>query len=156
MLMAGPLTLFMLRTLSLILPVLLPSWRFFQTIEPSPRVQWALLSKGGAAVGDWQELRPRPMSVTARQMLVRLFWNAPRNDALFVVSCAERITENPTAHSINEITRRILEDLTHGAEGNAASVAQFRLIFISRDDTGICQDILFQSDPFPTAGFVPR
>jgi hypothetical protein len=153
MLMAGPLTLFMLKTLSLILPVLLPSWRFFQTIEPSPRVQWALLSKGG---GDWQELRPRPMSVTALQMLVRLFWNAPRNDALFVVSCAERITENPTAHSINEITRRILEDLKHGAEGKTASAAQFRLVFISRDDTGICQDILFQSDPFPTAGLVAR
>lgn len=145
----------MLKTLSLILPVLLPSWRFFQTIEPSPRVQWTALSKGGVALGDWQEFRPRPTEVSALQMIARLFWNASRNDALFVVSCAERIAENPTAHSINEIKRRILYDLKQGPIDSAVRSAQFRLVFIFRDETGITQDILFQSEPFALSGASP-
>jgi hypothetical protein len=146
----------MLKTLSLVLPVLLPSWRFFQTIEPSPRVQWTALSKGGVALGDWQEFRPRPVAIPVVQMLCRLFWNARRNDALFVVSCAERIAENPTPHSINEITRRILDDLEPGTTDSHVSAAQFRLVFMSRDETGISQDILFLSNPFPVAGAAPR
>ncbi|SFS54639.1 hypothetical protein SAMN04488040_0856 [Sulfitobacter marinus] len=145
----------MLKTLSLVLPVLLPSWRFFQTIEPSPRVQWTLLSKDGVA--DWREFRPRPATITVLQMLTRLIWNGARNDALFVVSCAERITESPTAHSISEIQRRILsdlthDDLTHGSSVSDAHAAQFRLVFISREGTGMRQETLFQSDPFPVAG----
>ena len=33
----------MLRTLKLLLPVLIPSWRFFDFIAPSPRIQFSLL-----------------------------------------------------------------------------------------------------------------
>lgn len=71
-------------------------------------------------------------------MIRRLFWNPDWNDTLFVVSCAERIQENPTEHNIAEIKRRISEDVSQGA-------FQFRLVFVHRDG----EDIVFVSDVFP-------
>jgi len=128
----------MRKTLSLVLPVLIPSWQFFKTIEPSPRVQWARID------GDaprWQEFRPRPQRLGPAQMLRRLFYNAAWNEALFLVSCAERIEAEPTAHSITEIQRRILATLPHMPD----ATLQFRLIFIDRNG----QDLLYRSAPFP-------
>ena len=142
----------MLKTLSLILPVLIPSWRFFKAIEPSPRVEWALLSDRDGTAEDWQKFRPRPLVVTPSQMLRRLFWNPAWNDALFVVSCAERISQTPTAHSINEINRRILSDLKQMPIDAAGKWIQFRLVFVHRDKTGLSQDILYLSEPVPAAG----
>lgn len=139
----------MLHTLSLILPVLIPSWRFFKSIEPSPRVQWALCPIDADIVEDWHEFRPRPMNVTPLQMLGRLFWNPARNDALFLVSLAERIAQSPTAHSIDEINRRLRKDMAVMGIGTAHKMMRFRLVFISRGETGLSEEVLFVSDPAP-------
>lgn len=141
----------MLKTLPLILPVLIPSWRFFKAIEPSPRVQWALLTGNGDLTGKWQEFRPRPMAITPFQMLCRLFWNPAWNDALFVVSCAERIALNPTAHSIAEIRRRILSDIEQMPIDSTGKLMQFRLVFVQCDETGLSQDVLFLSEAVPAS-----
>lgn len=138
----------MLQTVLLILPVLIPSWRFFKTIEPSPRVQWALLPNHKAAEGDWQEFRPKPATLTGFQMLCRLFWNPACNDNLFVVSCAERIAENPTAHSIDEIKRRVLNDVEQMKIDTTGMRLRFRLVFVSRDQAGLSQEVVFVSDLF--------
>jgi hypothetical protein len=130
----------MRKTLSLVLPVLIPSWQFFKTIEPSPRVQWAQID------GDaprWQEFRPRPQRLGPLRMLRRLFYNAAWNEALFLVSCAERIEAEPTTHSITEIQRRILATLPYMPD----ATLQFRLIFIDRNG----QDLLYRSAPFPAS-----
>lgn len=134
----------MLRTLSLILPVLVPSWRFFKSVEPSPRVQWALVADGSPT--DWREFRPRPAVVTPFEMLMRLFWNPARNDALFLVSLAERIVQNPTPHSINEVNKRILADLPPDQVSTGQSV-QFRLVFVSRDGEALSEEVLYVSEP---------
>lgn len=147
-----PLTILMLKTLSLILPVLIPSWRFFKAIEPSPRVQWALVSGGDVCEGDWQEFRPRPLVVTPFQMLGRLFWNPAWNDALFVVSCAERISQQPTAHSIEEIQRRILSDIKGMPVDVTGKLMRFRLVFVRRDKTGLSRDVVFLSEAVPASG----
>ena len=49
----------MLHGLKLLLPALIPSWRFFDTIAPSPRIEYALLHDPHAAAA-WREFRPRP------------------------------------------------------------------------------------------------
>tara|TARA_R110002049_G_scaffold23781_7_gene84901 strand:- start:122682 stop:123137 length:456 start_codon:yes stop_codon:yes gene_type:complete len=143
----------MLKTLALILPVVIPSWRFFQTVEPSPRVQWAQLH--GHGTPEWQEFRPRPQAVTPLHCLLRLFWNPAWNDTLFLVSCAERIQQRPTDHSITEIRRRVR---AHLADDLPNAVLQFRLIFIQREQTqgdgtphdggGLTQHVVFLSAPF--------
>ncbi len=138
----------MFQTLSLVLPIMVPSWRFFKAIEPSPRVQWAVLADGAPTA--WREFRPRPMVVTPMEMLFRWFWNPARNDALFLVSLAERILQNPTPHSIDEINTRILGDLDRDqVEGKQV---QFRLVFVSRDRDALTEEVLYMSDPVPIHG----
>jgi hypothetical protein len=88
----------MLATLKLLLPALLPSWRFFDSVGPSPRIEYLL---------DRREFRPPPLMLPVWRMLARLVWNPQRNESLFLTSCAERLMENPTAHSANEISARV-------------------------------------------------
>ena len=138
----------MWKTIFLILPVLVPSWRFFKTIEPSPRVQWTLIPDCGDAVADWHEFRARPENVSPSQMLFRLFWNPAWNETLFLVSCAERIQEHPTDHSINEIRRRILHEFVRTEIDTSGKRMQFRLVFVHRDGTKISKEIVFLSETF--------
>lgn len=144
-----PLTQLMLKTLSLILPVIVPSWRFFKTIEPSPRVQWTLISAGDTAPAVWREFQPRPATVAPFRMVLRLFWNPDRNDELFVVSCAERIQQQPTDHSIAEIRRRIQHNIQTMRIDAADSHFQFRLVFVHREQTSLVQEVVFLSETFP-------
>src|SRR6187402_3359239 len=97
----------MLQTIKLLLPALIPSWRFFDTIAPSPRIEFTLLQSVQGVAGDWQEFRPRPSSLAVHEMLVRMFWNPRWNETLFLVSCAERLLTAPTEHSSHEIFNRI-------------------------------------------------
>lgn len=138
----------MWKTIFLILPVLVPSWRFFKAIEPSPRVQWALIPACGNAALEWHEFRPRPETLSPRQMLLRLFWNPAWNESLFLVSCAERIQECPTDHSINEIRQRILDDIVMKAIEVTGRKLKFRLIFVHREGTRICKETVFLSETF--------
>ncbi len=139
----------MLKTLSLILPVLIPSWRFFKSIEPSPRVQWALFAAADGQAETWQDFRPKPQSTSFAEVVLRLFWSPARNDTLFVVACAERIEQAPTAHSIAEIDQRILGDLDRSGANLRGKLMQFRLIFVHREGGEMYQDIVFVSDAIP-------
>jgi len=133
----------MWNALSLALPVLIPSWRFFKAIEPSPRVEWAVLAHDTDTPTQWQEFRPKPPHIGPAEMLRRLFWNPDRNEALFVLSCSERIVQNPTAHSIHEIAQRIRQDLPVDC---TAQFLQFRLVFVHRDKDRLIKDLLFTSE----------
>ncbi|KEJ87753.1 hypothetical protein Z948_218 [Sulfitobacter donghicola DSW-25 = KCTC 12864 = JCM 14565] len=99
---------------------------------------------------DWHEFHPRPATVGALQMMMRLFWNPDRNEELFVVSCAERIQLQPTAHSINEIRRRILPEIEKRSLANPDTYFQFRLVFVHRDQNDLVQEVVFLSDRFAT------
>lgn len=141
----------MFKTLTLVLPVLIPSWRFFKTIAPSPRVQWVLLPTADSPPTDWQDYRPRPQSLSLARMLGRVFWNPAWNTALFVVSCAEKLQQDPSDFVIDEIRQRILSDLDQGAVRTGDTWLQFRLVFVHRDATGLCQEVLFVSRPHHVA-----
>lgn len=110
--------------LKLLLPALVPSWRFFDWIAPAPRIE--ILMEGQ---NDWREWRPRPQSIKPHHYIIRLFWNPQWNDHLFMASCAERLMQNPTDHSEQEIIKRIRHDL----RDTTAKNFQFRLVFFARD-----------------------
>ena len=115
-----------LRTCALLLPALVPSWRFFKTIAPSPRIEYRLI--GNFGVSGWRESHPRPRHVPPAQIVRRLFWNPSWNEQLFLVSCAERLDEEPTQHSIDEINKRVAATLPI----RAGAFLQFRIVFVSR------------------------
>ncbi len=136
----------MLKTLKLLLPALIPSWRFFDFIVASPRIQFVLLNAAGKPISKWQEFRPRPAQLLFRKMLQRMLWNPRWNESLFVVSCAERLLENPTRHSEDEIFKRILRELDRSAQRpENATQLQFRLLMVERRGAVLHREVDYQS-----------
>ncbi len=134
----------MLRLLNLLLPALIPSWRFFKAVEASPRVQWTLDPAGASE--NWQEFRPRPQHLPILQMVLRLFWNPVWNESLFLVTCAERIEQEPSAHSVREIRHRIWADQNRSVDGTSAPDAlRFRLVFVQREGSELVEQVVYQS-----------
>jgi len=83
-------------------------------------------------------------------MVKRLFWNPDWNESLFLVSCAERLMEAPTAHSTREILMRILSD----GPGEAATHVQFRLVFVRREGAELIREVTYISPVFDRMGAV--
>ncbi len=132
--------------LSLLLPALIPSWRFFKAVQPSPRVEWRLCPSPNNAVQNWQEYRPRPMRLGPKQMAARMFWNARWNETLFMVSLSERLMGAESDHSLHELTARLRRDILEKAQPTKDTHLQFRLIFVERDGEVLERHVTYQSD----------
>ncbi|MFW8593287.1 hypothetical protein [Cribrihabitans neustonicus] len=133
--------------LSLLLPALLPSWRFFKTVEPSPRLEWALLPGPDEPADNWQEFRPRPQRIGALRVALRLLWNPRWNESLFLVSCAERLTASPSARIAEEIHSRISAELHRRPPGHILPYLQFRLVFHDRQEGALVCAVTYISAP---------
>lgn len=136
----------MVQVLKLLLPALVPSWRFFDVIAPSPRIQFALLNAQEQEPSEWHEFRPRPARVTFIQMLGRMVWNPLWNESLYMISCAERLLEHPTRHSEDEILKRIeagFKDVN--AHVVTATHLQFRLLVVRREGQQLQHELVFMS-----------
>jgi len=130
----------------LLLPALIPSWNFFDVIAASPRIEYARARSASETATDWQAYRPRPRHLSPAAMLGRLFWNARWNESLFVVSCAERLLNAPTAHSEDEIFRRIAADLGE-AGGDSDGWIRFRIVLVSEEAGVLTREVAFLSEP---------
>lgn len=131
----------MLPILRLVLPIILPAWRFFKTVEASPRIEYT--------VGDhWTPLYPRPPQVSPVQMLGQLFWNPHGNEALFMTSCAERQQEAPNDHNIAEIQSRIRRDTGPWA---APTQMRFRIVFVWEEAGARQREVTYVSPLFKAA-----
>jgi hypothetical protein len=139
----------MFRPLKLLAPALIPSWNFFDVVAPSPRIEYALLESPQDAVEEtrWRAFRPKPDHVGPGEMLRRLFWNPVWNETLFMVSCAERLVDEPTAHSEDEIFTRLAADLERRREIDLARFLTFRLVFVSRQGEALAREVLHQATP---------
>lgn len=122
----------MLASLKLLVPALIPSWNFFDWIAPSPRVDFGLSDAAEALPTVWKGFRPAPPVIPAGALATRLLWNARRNEALFVTACAERLLDNPTAHSEEEILARIVANLPTRDDDRHI---RFRLTLVQRADS---------------------
>ena len=145
----------MANTLKLLLPALFPSWRFFDVIAPSPRIEVAVASDPEApapAEGSaWRDLRPKRHRIGLADRLVSFFWNPRWNETLFLATCAERLMQEPNEHSAQEIVCRVRADLlAEAADTNPSSYFRFRLVFVSRDGERLRRDVAYVSPAYPT------
>lgn len=129
-----------LRVISLLLPALIPSWRFFKSVAPSPRVEYRVI--GGAAACDWVEDRPRPATLAPMAFVRRMIWNPDWNEQLFLVACAERMIEEPSQHSLDEILIRVARVLDADQ-----GLLQIRLVFITREGDTLVKTVDYESAP---------
>ncbi|MCH2226326.1 MAG: hypothetical protein MK033_01005 [Candidatus Caenarcaniphilales bacterium] len=130
----------MLQILKLLIPALIPSWRFFYEIAPSPRIEYIVSN------GNWQEFRPRSQSVSVIESIKNIFYNAYWNEYLYLINCAEKYIITPSPHCYREIKERIERELQNSAEIKETSKFQFRLVFVHRDKTELNREVLFTSE----------
>ena len=141
-----------LELFKLLLPALLPSWRFFDVVGPAPRVELCLFDAPDEDPGDWRECRPRPASLGFRDRVKAFFWNPKWNETLYLANCSERIIQGQVEHCSNEIRDRLMGDLSRGGSGEALPrFFRFRLVFISRDGDGLRRDVGFVSPVYETS-----
>jgi hypothetical protein len=136
--------------LQYLLPALIPSWRFFDYVAPSPRIEFALAARADDAVAHWQEFRPHPAHVSGVSMLRSLLWNPRWNESLYMVSCAEKIIDEPSAMRENELVRRIAEAIQRGEVTNNFTQPAFlriRIVVLNRKAGEIARQVMFVSEP---------
>lgn len=148
--------------LRLLLPAIVPSWRFFDAVTASPRLDYALLPAADAPAEPWREFRPRPAVLRAGTMLRRLLWNPQWNESLYLVSLAERLlgatSAETGAHSQRELLLRVARDLDRSGACTPDALLQIRLRLVSRvgPDDATAEDVVYQSSPWPIAGLLTR
>lgn len=153
----GLVALSVLRIVKLLLPALFPSWRFFDVIGPSPRVELCLLDHADDAPEGWRECRPRPARLGFRDMLKAFFWNARWNETLYLGNCAERFIQGQEEHCSREIRRRLRADLLAGTPSlPAESFFRYRLVFVSPFEGALRRDVAFVSPPHPVSDPLDR
>lgn len=134
------------QTLQLLLPAIIPSWRFFDEIAPSPRIEFAILTDEEDDVANWQEFRPRPEYLSVVEMFKRMLWNPDWNHNLYLVSCSERLMSNPTDHSTEQIFAAIQSDLKGAPKATLhGGFIQFRLVFLYRQEEEVERHVTFMS-----------
>ncbi len=135
--------------LKLILPVIFPSWRFFSSIGPSPRIQISYSSSDVSEAALWQDFRPLPQRVSITDGLRRLFLNSQWNESLYLNTCAERLFEGHSEVREQEIMHRILRAIRAGdiTSPAYASHVSFRIKVVTRNGTLATEQIVFLSNP---------
>lgn len=126
-----------------LLPALVPSWRFFQEIEASPRIEvaWPESSRanGSGSELDWQVFRPRPTRVGPWTMVRRLFWNPWWNECLYLTSLSERVVYDRSQRAADEIMARIREDFPGAPE------PRVRIVLIDRQGGDLVSTVAWAS-----------
>lgn len=131
-----------------LLPALIPSWRFFDYIRPSPRIEFALVAHVDEPATSWQEFRPRPVHLSINSMLRRLLWNPRWNESLFIVSCAEKLLDAPSAMREDELLTRIAAGIARGETGDkitGPTYLIFRIVVLNREGEQISRRVGFVS-----------
>lgn len=140
----------MVSIIKLLLPALLPSWRFFDAIGPSPRIQYALLPSPDADPETWLNFRPKPQRVTLAQALIRLFWNPVWNESLYLLTCAERCIEDPEDDAWElEILSRVARDICPPSPAPQGSFLTFRLELVDMEGAQMRRETAFRSRALP-------
>lgn len=138
--------------LRLILPAIVPSWRFFDAVGDSPRIDHAVVATRDAPVTDWHSHDPRIGYLSPARMVHRLFWNPAWNDGLYRVSLAERLLTSDdaatVAHSERELMRRIARDLDAGPD----AWLRVRIRLVARDG----ERVVHESDAVRIADLTAR
>jgi hypothetical protein len=115
--LAGRLRVYPFTGLRLLLPAIIPSWRFFDAVAASPRVDYAITPAPDTPNPAWAEYAPRPARVTPGAMARRMVWNAPWNEALYLVSLSERLIQHIDAHTTRHSERELLIRVARGLNG---------------------------------------
>jgi len=144
--------------LKLLLPILFPSWRFFSSIGPSPRIHYAFLKHEDDHPESWNEFRPKPEKISFKQSMCNLFHNPTWNETLYINTCAERLFESYSEMREREIMRRLLNFIS----ANKIAIKPdwkyvvYRISAIMREGQVVTQQVTFISKPGMISSIVDK
>lgn len=140
--------------IKIILPALFPSWRFFSSIGPSPRLYYAFIGNEADEPQLWQEFRPRPFNISLRERVWRLLHNPQWNETLYINTCAERLFEGYSEMRVQEIMRRLLVAVSRAeiSVGANDKYLVYRIGAIMREGGSVHEQITFTSTPVLVKG----
>jgi hypothetical protein len=135
--------------LSLLLPVIFPSWRFFSGIGPSPRIYVAFVASEHQEPMDWHSFRPKPARVSFNEGLGRLLWSPVVNETLYMNTCAERLFEAYSPMREQEIAQRLLRAWRKGEliSPEQANQMLFKITAVVREGLRVDEPTVFISSP---------
>lgn len=107
----------------------MPSWRFFDEIAPSPRIEYRQLQGKDEKIDNWQNLSIRPEKISPYQTIFSLFHNPQWNNYLYINSCAENLMQEPSVEKEQELAKATLATI----KNTNINYFQFRLLFICRE-----------------------
>jgi hypothetical protein len=135
--------------IKLFLPILFPSWRFFSSIGPSPRIHYTFLESESDDPDCWQEFRPKPERIPFKKSLFNLFHSPQWNEILYINTCAERLFEGYSEMREQEIMQRILAavNLNEIQLKPEAKYLVYRISAIIREGGSVTQQVAFIAKP---------
>lgn len=134
--------------LKLLLPILFPSWRFFSSIGPSPRIDIAWLGEISAEPVEWLPFRPLPERVGIAAGLQRLFYNPRWNERLYLNTCAEQLLESDSEFHAQQIAERLSRAVSNGELiAGGAQYLVFRVRALTSQAGQVSDELVFMSEP---------
>lgn len=140
----------MFKLFRLILPILFPSWRFFSSIGPSPRVEVGFVTDANASPTDWLSIFPQPEKLSFASSLVRLLHNPQWNERLYINTCAEHLFESHSEFHEQQIAQRLLSAVKSGEiiAPEAAQYLIFRIRTLVSEHEKLTENFVFISRSF--------
>lgn len=136
--------------IKLLLPIFFPSWRFFSSIGPSPRIEVGFAADKNSAIQKWVPFRPLPKGINFRLGVQQLFHNPLWNERLYINTCAEHLFEDYSEFREREIGLRLVFAVLNKeivVDGEFQYLA-FRIRALEFEAGQVCDDVVFVSKPF--------
>lgn len=136
--------------LKLLLPIFFPSWRFFSSIGPSPRIDVAFMAENDTEPQTWLFFHPLPEQVGFAAGVRRLFHNPAWNERLYINTCAEHLFEHYSEFREQEIGVRLVRAVIK-QEIPVQAMAQylvFRIRAVAVEAGQVRDDVVFISKQF--------
>lgn len=84
-------------------------------------------------------------------MLRKLLWNPRWNEMLFMVTCAEKLLDEPSPWHEDELLTRIAADFMR-ERSPGPGYLRFRIVIVQREDKRITERVSFVSAPRQLTG----
>jgi hypothetical protein len=136
--------------LKLFLPILFPSWRFFSSIGPLPRIEVGFVADRNSEPHMWLPFRPLPKRINFNLGLQQLFHNPLWNERLYINTCAEHLFEGYSEFREREIGQRLVEAALNQemVVGSEFYYLVFRIRALESEAGQVRDEVVFVSRPF--------
>ena len=136
---------------ALILPIVIPSWRFFDVIAPAPHIEYGWADSATSSAFAWWPFLPTPATIAWPLRLRHLWSNAARNETLYLLACADQVCYAASARAATEIRARLERAVANGSIERQGLYLCLRIRTVERVGTALQETVVYSTLPWPAA-----